>query len=102
MKWREKNRFRVGCETDGPPQIQIVRSFPIKGIAVTTPVITVAPQSDICPHGRTYPKKPVAIVSSMRRIPVDHTIGFLLGEEKYKPRAVWVYNRMKNKDAPFM
>jgi len=24
-------------------------------------VITVAPQKDICPHGKTYPKKAVAI-----------------------------------------
>jgi len=24
-------------------------------------VITVAPQNDICPHGRTYPRKAVAI-----------------------------------------
>lgn len=52
-KWREKNRLRVGFDTDGPPQIHVTRSVPKMGIAVRTPVITVAPQNDICPHGRT-------------------------------------------------
>jgi len=52
-KWREKNRFRVGWDTEGPPQIHTTRSFPTSGIADRTPVITVAPQNDICPHGRT-------------------------------------------------
>jgi hypothetical protein len=52
-KCREKNRVRVGCEMEGPPQIQITRSLPISGIAESTPVITVAPQKDICPQGRT-------------------------------------------------
>jgi len=75
MKCNEKNRFKVGWETDGPPQIQITKSFPINGMAETTPVITVAPQKDICPHGRTYPKKAVAINISMRRIPDNHTVG---------------------------
>ena len=52
-KWSEKNRLRVGLATDGPPQIHVTRSVPRMGIAVRTPVITVAPQKDICPHGRT-------------------------------------------------
>lgn len=52
-KCKEKNRFNVGWETAGPPQIQITRSCPTIGMADTTPVITVAPQNDICPHGRT-------------------------------------------------
>jgi len=47
MKCREKNRFRVGFETEGPPQIHVTSSFPTSGIAVSTPVITVAPQNDI-------------------------------------------------------
>jgi len=47
MKCREKNRFRVGLETEGPPQIHVTSSFPTSGIAVSTPVITVAPQNDI-------------------------------------------------------
>jgi hypothetical protein len=46
-KCREKKRFKVGWETDGPPQIHTTRSFPTSGIAESTPVITVAPQNDI-------------------------------------------------------
>jgi len=53
MKCREKNRFRVGFDTEGPPQIHVTSSFPTNGIAVKTPVITVAPQKDICPQGST-------------------------------------------------
>jgi len=52
-KCKEKNRFRVGWDTDGPPQIHTTSSFPTNGIAESTPVITVAPQNDICPQGRT-------------------------------------------------
>jgi len=52
-KCREKKRFRVGWDTDSPPQIHVTISFPIIGIAEMVPVITVAPQNDICPHGRT-------------------------------------------------
>jgi len=75
MKCREKNRFRVGLATEGPPQIHVVSSFPTSGIAVKTPVITVAPQKDICPHGSTYPRKAVAIVINISAIPVVHTFG---------------------------
>jgi hypothetical protein len=52
------------------------------GIAEKRLVITVAPQKDICPHGRTYPRNAAAIVSSSRTSPLIHTIGFLLGDEK--------------------
>jgi hypothetical protein len=74
-KCREKNRFRVGWDTEGPPQIQITRSFPTNGIADRTPVITVAPQKDICPHGSTYPKKAVPMVISMMITPEIQTFG---------------------------
>lgn len=33
-------------------------------------VITVAPQNDICPQGRTYPKNAVAIRIKIKIIPV--------------------------------
>lgn len=33
-------------------------------------MITVAPQNDICPHGRTYPMKAVAMVISSSIMPV--------------------------------
>ena len=87
-KCREKNRFNVGWDTAGPPQIHVTRSSPTNGIADRTPVITVAPQNDIWPHGRTYPRKAVAIVISSRITPEIHTFCWLAGEEKYIPRAV--------------
>jgi hypothetical protein len=65
-------------------------------------VITVAPQKDICPHGRTYPRKAVAITSSRRANPVDHTSFLFLAEEKAIPRDMCMYSRMKNSEAPFM
>lgn len=36
-------------------------------------VITVAPQKDIWPHGRTYPIKAAAITASRITTPTDHT-----------------------------
>jgi len=72
----------VGWDTDGPPQIHTTRSFPTIGIAERTPVITVAPQNDICPHGRTYPRKAVPMVINMMITPEIHTFGWLDGEEK--------------------
>jgi len=40
-------------------------------------VITVAPQKDICPHGRTYPKN--AVIMRIRRIatPELHVFEYL-------------------------
>jgi len=73
IKWREKNRFKVGWETEGPPQIQFVNSLPKIGIADKVPVITVAPQKDICPQGSTYPKKAVAIAIIRIINPVNQT-----------------------------
>jgi len=81
-KWSEKNRFNVGCDTDGPPQIHVTRSFPTKGIAERTPVITVAPQKDICPHGSTYPKKAVAITANRITTPDNQIFLLFAGEEK--------------------
>lgn len=73
-KCKEKNRFKVGCDTEGPPQIQVTKSFPTKGIADSTPVITVAPQNDICPHGSTYPRNAVAITASRMMTPDTQTL----------------------------
>jgi hypothetical protein len=58
-------------------------------------VITVAPQNDICPHGRTYPINAVAININIIIIPDVHVDFFFFLEEKYIPRAVWIY-RIKN------
>jgi len=35
-------------------------------------IITVAPQKDICPQGRTYPRKAAAIVKSIITHPLNH------------------------------
>lgn len=53
IKCKEKNRVKVLLSTEKPPQIQNVSVEPIYGIAENKFVITVAPQKDICPQGRT-------------------------------------------------
>jgi len=60
-KWREKNRVKVGPLTENPPHSHFTIISPQIGIADNKLVITVAAQKDICPHGRTYPRKAVAI-----------------------------------------
>jgi hypothetical protein len=42
------------------------------GIAESRLVITVVPQNDICPHGRTYPMKAVAMTMNSSIIPMFH------------------------------
>jgi len=51
----------VGESTENPPQIQVTIIIPHTGIAERRLVMTVAAQKDICPHGKTYPMKAVAI-----------------------------------------
>lgn len=68
MKWSEKNRINVLLSTENPPQIQNVIDCPKYGIAEIKFVITVAPQNDICPQGKIYPKNAVAIrIKTMKR-----------------------------------
>jgi hypothetical protein len=62
----------VALSTANPPQIHSTRDLPIYGIAENRLVITVAPQNLICPHGRTYPIKAVAIVKIKIRTPIFH------------------------------
>jgi hypothetical protein len=69
-KWSEKNRLRVGCETENLPHIHFTLFCPMYGMAEKMLVITVAPQNDICPHGRTYPKKAEAINTIRITIPL--------------------------------
>lgn len=64
--------MRVALSTEKPPQIHSTRSVPMYGIAESRLVITVAPQKDIWPHGRTYPMKAVAITANSRIIPIFH------------------------------
>jgi len=51
-------------------------------------VITVAPQNDICPHGRTYPRNAVAITANIITTPDIHTLFLFEVDVKYIPRAV--------------
>lgn len=52
-KCKVKNRVNVGLSTEKPPQAHSTRVWPIYGTAEKRLVMTVAPQNDICPHGRT-------------------------------------------------
>lgn len=72
IKWKAKNRVRVALSTENPPQIHSTRFVPMYGIAERRLVITVAPQNDICPHGKTYPTNAVAITVNRRITPMFH------------------------------
>ena len=74
IKWKEKNRVRVLSPTAKPPQIQNTKVSPKYGMAEIRFVITVAPQNDIWPQGRTYPKNAVAIKINMIETPDIHVI----------------------------
>lgn len=52
-KWNAKNRVKVALSTEKPPQIHWTRVLPTYGTAERRLVITVAPQKDIWPQGRT-------------------------------------------------
>lgn len=60
----------------------------------------VVAQKDICPHGRTYPKKVVIIVST-RRVKPDVQVMCRVKELKYSPRAMCSYRQINNKLFPF-
>lgn len=100
-KWIAKNRFSVAWPTENPPHNHWTIKFPIKGIAETRLVITVAPQKDICPQGSTYPMKAVPIKINRIEIP-DIQVSFLLKEEKMIPRLIWIKMIKKKKEAPFI
>jgi hypothetical protein len=73
-KCKAKNLFKVALLTLKPPHINSTTSCPIQGIALIRLVITVAPHKDICPYGRTYPKKAVIIIHKKIAIPIVYTI----------------------------
>jgi hypothetical protein len=50
-------------------------------------VITVAPQKDIWPHGKTYPMKAVPIKIKMIITPDNH-VSFFLNDENINPRLI--------------
>jgi len=53
IKWIMKNRLNVAPLTENPPHNHSTIGLPTYGIAETKFVITVAPQKDICPQGKT-------------------------------------------------
>jgi hypothetical protein len=61
IKCIEKNRVKVALLTENPPHTHSTIVWPRYGIADSKLVITVAPQYDICPHGKTYPRNAVNI-----------------------------------------
>jgi hypothetical protein len=58
IKCNVKNNLRVGWLTEKFPHIQRTKE---EWITLNKFVITVPPQSDICPQGKTYPIKAAAI-----------------------------------------
>lgn len=72
-KWKAKKRLRVALSTANPPQIHCTTMSPTYGTADTRLVITVAPQKDIWPQGRTYPMNAAPIVRNNSAIPVNQT-----------------------------
>lgn len=71
-KCKAKNRVRVALSTANPPHTHCTNIVPKYGIADSKLVITVAPQNDICPQGKTYPKKAVIIVRNKIITPTIH------------------------------
>lgn len=74
-KWREKNRLRVALSMANPPQTHSTIVCPTRGMVVIRLVITVAPQKDICPQGRTYPRNAVLMDIMKINAPISHVWG---------------------------
>jgi hypothetical protein len=90
----------VGPPTLNPPQSQRTTSGPQKGIVEIKLVITVAPQKDIWPQGRTYPKKAVPITNK-RMVTPDIQVFSSLKLRKNSPRPKCKNKNKKNNEAPF-
>lgn len=76
-KWKAKKRVRVALPTANPPHNHFTSPWPIYGITEARLVITVAPQKDIWPQGKTYPKKAVPIVKNKITTPTDQVCKYL-------------------------
>lgn len=59
----------MALSTANPPQTHCTTISPTYGTADSKLVITVAPQKDICPQGRTYPINAAPIVRRSKAIP---------------------------------
>ena len=93
----------VGSSTAYPPHNQVTIGSPTIGIAPNKLVITVAPHKLICPHGKVYPKKAVAIIKKNIIIPINHiTCRGSLYEPKYIARNMCKYTAMKKNEARFI
>lgn len=60
----------MALSTENPPQIHCTSVSPMYGTADSKFVITVAPQNDICPQGRTYPTNAVTITRRSSTTPM--------------------------------
>lgn len=98
-KWKAKNRVKVALSTANPPHSQLTMSAPTYGMAENRLVITVAPQKDICPQGKTYPKKAAAITSNRSTTPTPQ-VSLWRYDPKNIPRATWAYKHKKKALAP--
>ena len=87
---------------ENPPHNQYAIFSPTTGTAVTRLVITVAPQKLICPQGKIYPKKEVAIINTKIITPELHNncLGYAK-EPNNKLLNMCKYTTKKNTDAPF-
>jgi len=100
-KCKAKNRVSVALLIENPPQSHSTADVPTYGIAESRFVITVAPQKDICPQGRTYPKNAVAIKISRMAIPEIHVFENLK-ELINNPRLIWMKIKIKKNLAVFI
>lgn len=100
-KCKEKNRFNVGCETENPPHIHITLLLPMYGMAEKMFVITVAPQKDICPQGRTYPRNAEAMNTTKIVRPLIHVWCFFFVDLFQIPRSMWVKMSRNSRVAVF-
>jgi hypothetical protein len=89
MKCIIKNRFKVAFLMENPPHTHSTMVFPAYGMADIKLVITVAPQNDICPQGKTYPTKAVPISRNKIITPDTHVLRNLCEENKI-PRLMWM------------
>lgn len=99
-KCRAKNRVSVALLTAKPPHTHFTNVVPMYGIAERMFVITVAPQNDICPQGRTYPRNAVVIVIDKIKVPIVH-VSFRMNDPQYVLRPRWMYMHMNISEAPF-
>jgi len=92
-------RCKVESPTLKPPQTHKTNWVPITGITLTKLRITVAPQRDICPQGKTYPINAAPISNTIRTHPLIHTIVkrnlFII-----RPRKKCRYTNRKSKLTP--